>query len=291
MLVCISSPRCFFCSSWWCVHTQGDEEVTSGHRSLLTKLHCDSSTNFHIKPFSFTILYVDSDIAGQMAGENSTQQFSWHWPADDESILPIVTSIVDTTILSIVNAAIASLQDHRWKIPELWGCRGDPNRDGVPYACNVTRIFDNNTAAGWVNAVMKFCNPTLFCVVYCSQQADGTAGAQLSIHGSCSCLPLDDILPPPAEDMIEGIREHLYDNDEMRYPNPTCFPTTKTGFLSLNGKIKTALSDSSNTLKSSETVLLFFLPITSKALYWRGCGFVMRQQSHCESFPCWLFGQ
>jgi len=38
---------------------------------------------------SFTIAYVDADIAGKRVGENNTQLFSWHWPGDDESILPI----------------------------------------------------------------------------------------------------------------------------------------------------------------------------------------------------------
>jgi hypothetical protein len=49
-------------------------------------------------------------------GETNTQLFSWYWPGDDESIFPIVTSIVDTTILSIVNAAISGLPDPSRKI-------------------------------------------------------------------------------------------------------------------------------------------------------------------------------
>jgi len=71
---------------------------------------------FLAEPFSFTIAYVDPDIAGKRVGENNTQLFSWHWPADDEWILPIVTSIVDTTILSIMNAANAGLPDPIRKI-------------------------------------------------------------------------------------------------------------------------------------------------------------------------------
>jgi len=74
-------------------------------------MRCDASTDFLVEPFSFTIAYVDPNIAGKRVGENNTQLFSWHWPGDDKSILPIVTSIVDTTILSIVNAAIAGLPD------------------------------------------------------------------------------------------------------------------------------------------------------------------------------------
>jgi hypothetical protein len=51
-----------------------------------------------------TIAYVDSDIAGNRVGENNTQLFAWHGRGDDKAIFPIVSSIVDTTILSIVNS-------------------------------------------------------------------------------------------------------------------------------------------------------------------------------------------
>jgi len=125
-------------------------------------VRCNAKNYFLVKPFSFTIAYVDPDIAGKRVGENNTQLFSWHWPGDDESILPIVTSIVDTTILSIVNAAITGLPDPSRKIRELWGCLEEPNGDGCPYARNVTPIFDNNTGAGCVKAAMKLSNPTLF---------------------------------------------------------------------------------------------------------------------------------
>jgi len=64
-----------------------------------------------VDPFSFTIPYVDPNIAGKRVGENNTQLFTWDWPGDDESILPIVTSIVNTTILSMVNVAIAGPTD------------------------------------------------------------------------------------------------------------------------------------------------------------------------------------
>ena len=98
---------------------------------------------------------MDPDIAGKTVGENNTQRFSWHWPGDDESILPIVTLIVDTTILSIVNAAMAGLPEPSRNIRELWGCLEELNGECGSYACNVTPIFDNNTAAGWVMAAMK----------------------------------------------------------------------------------------------------------------------------------------
>jgi len=90
---------------------------------------------------------VDPDIAGKRVGENNTQEFSGHWPVDDAGIFPIGTSIVNTTILAIVNAAISSLSHPSQKIRELWGCRAEPNGDGGPYAHNVISVFHNITAA------------------------------------------------------------------------------------------------------------------------------------------------
>jgi len=83
------------------------------------KLRGNPLTDFLVEPFSFTIAYVDPDIAGKRVGKNNTQQCTWCWPGDDELILPIVTSIVDMTILSNVNAAIASLPDPSRKIQDL----------------------------------------------------------------------------------------------------------------------------------------------------------------------------
>ena len=119
-----------------------------GHRASLIKVRCVSANDFLVKPFRFTIAYEDPDIAAQRVGENNTQLFSWQWPGDNESILPIVTSIVHMTILSIRNATIASLPDPSRTIHELWGCLEEPNGDGGPYARNVTPIIDTKTAAG-----------------------------------------------------------------------------------------------------------------------------------------------
>jgi len=160
-------------------------------------VRCDASTDFLVQPFSFTIAYVDPDIARKRVGENNSQLISLHWPADYESILPIVTSIVDSNILSSVNAEIGSLPDPSRKIRELWGGLQEANGDGSPYVRNATPIFDNNTATGWVKAAMQFSNPMLFCVVYRGQHADGTAGTHMRMRGGRSYLPLDDILPPP----------------------------------------------------------------------------------------------
>jgi len=209
---------------------------------------------------------VDPDIAGKRVGENNTQLFSWHWPGDDELILLIVSSIVDTTILSMVNAAIAGLPDPSRKIRELWCCLEEPNGDGGPYARNVTPIFDNNTAARWVKLAMKLSNPMRFCIMYRGQQADGTDGAQTPMRSGRSYLPLDDMLPPPGEDMIDDIGEESDNDGDMRRPNPRSFRTAKTGFPKSERKLQRGLSDRSDTLKSSETVLLVALPITSKAL-------------------------
>jgi hypothetical protein len=43
-------------------------------------------------------------------------------------------------------------------------------------------------------------------------------------------LPQDDIVPPPAEDMIDDIREKLGVDRYTRHPKPSSFKTTKTGF-------------------------------------------------------------
>jgi hypothetical protein len=124
------------------------------------------------------------------------------------------------------------------KSKSFGGCLEEPNGDGGPYARNVTTIFDNNTAAGWVKAAMKLSNPTLFCVVYRGQHADNTVGAQTPMLGGRSYLPLDDILPPPAEDMIDDIGEESDDDGETRRPNPRSFPTTKTGFEKFERKLQ-----------------------------------------------------
>jgi len=229
-LVCISLPRCFFCSAWSCVDTADDNEDTSGHRSSLIKACHDASTNFLIKPFSFTIPYVDSDITEKRVGGNNAQLFWWHWPRDDESIRPILTSRVNTTILWIVHAAITGLPDLSWKIRELCGCQEEPNGDGRPHAHDVNPIFDTNTAAGWIEEGMQLINPMVFWVIYRGQQAESTSGAPMTMHGGRSYLHLDDIWPPPSEDMIDDIRNELDDDAETWCPNPSIFLRTKSGF-------------------------------------------------------------
>ena len=63
----------------------------------------------------------------------------------------------------------------------------------------------------------------------CGQQADGTSGTQTPMRGGRSYLPLDDILPPPAKNMIDNICGELDDDAEMWHPNRKRFPTTTTG--------------------------------------------------------------
>ena len=100
------------------------------------------------------------------------------------------------------------------------------------------QCFDNNTAAEWVQVAMKLCNPMLSCVVYHGQQADGTDCAQTPMHGGRSYLPLDDILPPPADDMIDDIGQESDDDGEMWHPNPRSFPTTKRGLQKFECKLQ-----------------------------------------------------
>ena len=229
-MVCISLPRSFLCCCEWCVDTVDDKEETSGHKASQKMVRCNASTDFLLEPISYAITYVDPDIAGKRVGENHTQFLPWHWTGDDESILPIVTSIVYTIILSIVNIAIAALPDPSWTVWELWGCREEPHGVGGPYAPNDTPIFDTNTAAGWVQAAMTLWNSTCCCVVYRGQQADGTAGAQTSMRGGRSDLPLDDVFPPRAEDMINDIGVESEDDGETRCSNWRSFLTTKIRF-------------------------------------------------------------
>jgi len=75
---------------------------------------------------------------------------------------------------------------------------------------------------------MKLSNPTLFCLVCRGQEADSTAGAQTCMHSGRSYRCLDDIVPPPADDMINDIGEESDDDGETRHTHPRGFPTTKT---------------------------------------------------------------
>jgi hypothetical protein len=62
--------------------------------------------------------------------------------------------------------------------------------------------------------------PNAFCIVYCSQHADSTALAETPMGDGGRYFPLNHIIPPAAEDMIDHIREESDDNDIMQCPNP-----------------------------------------------------------------------
>ena len=213
-LVCISSPQCMCCSSWWCLDTEDNKEETSGHRNTPIRVFRDFMTYFLLKPLSFTISSVYLDIAGKGVGENNTQLFALNWPGDEESILRIVTTIVDMTILSIGNSTITSLPVHCQKIRDGRGFWEESNGDGGQHTWNNTPTININTAAGWAKAGWELNNTELFSVVHLGQQAHSTSDAQRPTHSACSYLPLDDILPPPAEDMIYEIWEELDDHAE-----------------------------------------------------------------------------
>jgi hypothetical protein len=146
-------------------------------------VRCDASTYFVVQWFHFSIAYEHPDVARKKVGEHNTQLLKWRWPGDDELILPMVTSIINSTIASIVNAAIAGLPDPSRTIQQLWGYQEEPNDDGGPNASNGTPIFDNNTAARWVKVAIKSSNPTISCIVHGGQQPDCTAGAQTPMRG------------------------------------------------------------------------------------------------------------
>jgi len=266
MLECIASPQLIFCSSWWCLDTSDHDDKTSGHRSSPMNVRSDASTNLLVMTFSFTIPCVDPNVAGMTVVENSTQQFSWHCPRDDESILPIVTATVNTTICSIVTAAITHLPDPSWNVREPSGCCKEPNGDDGMHAGNVTPIFNNNTAAGWVQATMTLGQPKLCCAVCCGQQADGTTGIQTPMGGGRSSLHLEEILPSPVEDMIDDIVEESDDYTETSRQHAKSFPIMKTGFQMFKRHFNGGWSGSNDTLNLSETVHLVSFQITSNAL-------------------------
>jgi len=207
MVVCISSPRGFFCSSWWCVATDDNDNESVAPRYLPTNVCSDALTNYLAELFSVIITYVDSDIAGKRVSGNTALLFSWLWPADDKCICLIDISIVDTTILSIVNVAIAGLPHPSWKFRELWGSQKGLNGDGGQNASHVTSIFNDIAAAKCSKVALKVNNAMLFHVIYRCQKADGTSSAQAPLHGGRGCLALVDILAPPAEDILNNISE------------------------------------------------------------------------------------
>jgi hypothetical protein len=99
-------------------------------------------------------------------------------------------------------------------------------------------MLDIMTAARWEKAAMILRNRIIRWVVYYGQQADTTAGAQTPMNGGRSYLPLDDILPPPAKNMIKNIREESDDDGEKQRPNSRSFPTRTTGFQQLERKLQ-----------------------------------------------------
>jgi hypothetical protein len=229
-------------------------------------LRCDHYKTFLVELFRFPIAYVDPDIAGMRVGKNNIQLFSCHWPGDNESRMPIVTSIVDTTILLIMNVAIAHLPDRSRKIRQLWGCLEQRNGECSLYAHTVSTIVANNTAAGWVQAAIELSNPMLFCVMYHGQHADGTDGAQTLMRGGLSDLPLDEILPPSAEDMIDIIGDESDDDGETRRPYPRDFLTTTIGFGKFEWTLQKWIIRKQRYIEVIRNMLLVSWPITSKLL-------------------------
>jgi hypothetical protein len=58
------------------------------------------------------------------------------------------------------------------------------------------------------------------------------------MHGGRSYVPLDDILQPLAEDMIDNIGEESDDDGPMRRPYPRGLPMTTTGFQKFERKLQ-----------------------------------------------------
>jgi len=90
---------------------EDNQDETSGHSSLFITVLCNLLTDYLLKQCSFTHPYMRPKGAGKTVGDDYKLLFSLHWPEDDKSILPIVSSVDDTTFLSILNTVIASLPD------------------------------------------------------------------------------------------------------------------------------------------------------------------------------------
>jgi len=84
----------------------------------------------------------------------------------------------------------------------------------------------------------KIEQPNDLCIVDRGQEVNGTVGAEMPMHGDRSSISLDDILPPPAEDIIDNIREELDDDGVTWRPNLRSFQTTKTGFHKFEKKLQ-----------------------------------------------------
>jgi hypothetical protein len=102
---------------------------------------CNALTHDLVEPFSLTMVNLDSNVSGPRVGENNTPQFSLHWHLYGEWILPIVTSFVDISSVSIINAVLRGVQDPSLTIRERWGCQEEPTGKGHLHARIFTPIF------------------------------------------------------------------------------------------------------------------------------------------------------
>jgi len=181
---------------------------------------------------------VDPDIAGRRVGTIITQLFAWPWVREDALRLSIVIWIFGVAMLSIVNSAIGSLPDRRQTIRKHWGCQVESDWNGGALTSNVTLIIKNITVARWVKAALKLKNWTLCWVIYFGQLAYCTSGTQMPMCGGLRYLLLDDILPPPAKDMINDIREKSDTDADLRHPHPLRFRAIKIGFPMFSRKLQ-----------------------------------------------------
>lgn len=281
-LICISLRSCLWYSSWWCVDTHDDMEESSTHWSSPIRVHHESSTNFPVESCSLTIGSVDHCIAGKRVGGNNTQMFWWHWPADGESLFPIVSSILNMTIMSIMNATIAGLPNPSWTMWELEGCQKEPNGGGGLHLWNFTSIFDDNNIGGCVLVAKRFPKPGLLCIIDYGQQANSISGGQSPIYAGHSYLSRDDILPhhPRMESTIF---------ERNRIMMSRCGTQMQEGswlwnqdFKRAKHSIKEELSHSSSTLKSSGMMLLVVCLLWPMSCCWWECSLPIWEQSHYE---------
>jgi len=80
-------------------------------------------------------------------------------------------------------------------------------------------------------------DPTVFRIVDRGQPAHRIVGTQTPMRGGRSYVPLDEILPPPAGDMVDDTGEES-DDAVTRSPNPKSFQMRTAWFQKFEWKLQ-----------------------------------------------------
>jgi len=132
---------------------------------------------------------------------------------------------------------------------------------------------------------MKSNNPMLLCVIYCSRQAYGESGAQMPMCGGHSYLPVDEILTPPAKDIIEVMREESYDYAETQWPNRWLFLTMQTGSQKFERNIQRRICREQENLEVIQSRALGLFPYYKQSVVADENVVRLRQHDHIVNPP------